>query len=237
MHLDYYYNNVPGKGKCRNNLIYTSLISRDKKTFVKWFHNDTEYHKGKNQVVRSDLMKDKFNREVNGLLYIKEKGFDNIIPKFDIDFKNQKIFFEINGVDLWELAGCKGTDYSHILSDWDTQMLKIFDIYQSIGLYKYSLHPSSYFVINGELKSINYFFSYIKNTDDPITVESVLSHISKERQQKIIPKMQEEGIDLHVPTPHIQLQFLAFESFKSNFRADIMDRAKEIYKKLMTYEK
>ena len=63
--MKYYYNNVPGQGLCRNNLIYTSLISEDKKLFCKWYHNDTEYHKGKNQVVDPDKMEEKWIREVN----------------------------------------------------------------------------------------------------------------------------------------------------------------------------
>ena len=32
--MEYYWNNVPGAGLCRNNLIYTSLISKDEKHFV-----------------------------------------------------------------------------------------------------------------------------------------------------------------------------------------------------------
>ena len=54
MNYEYYYNNVPNYGPCRNNLIYTSLISSDKKTFVQWYHNDTAYHQGKNEVVDPD---------------------------------------------------------------------------------------------------------------------------------------------------------------------------------------
>lgn len=230
MKFDYYYNNVPNKGKCRNNLIYTSLISSDKKTFVKWFHNDTEYHKGKNEVVDSELMKKKFDREVNGLLYVVDKGYSDLIPNFDVDYKEQKIYFDIENVDLWELCGCKGKDYSQVLPDWDSQMLDIFRCYEKIGLYKYSLHPSSYFVINGKLKSINYFFSYIKNVDKPITIQSVLSHISKDRQKILFEKISSLGLCIDSPTPHNNLQILAFESFKSNFRDDVMESAKKIYR-------
>ena len=67
MKYEYYYNNVPGETPSRNNLIYTSLISEDKKTFVQWYHNDTEYHKGQNEIVDPDLMKEKWNREVTYL--------------------------------------------------------------------------------------------------------------------------------------------------------------------------
>ena len=230
MNYEYYYNNVPKKGKCRNNLIYTSLISSDYKTFVKWFHNDSDYHKGKNEVVDPSLMKEKFDQEVRGLLYVVEKGYENIVPRFDINYKEQKIYFEIDGADLWEQAGCDGKDYSHILPDWKEQMLDIFSIYKNIGLFKYSLHPSSYFVINGELKSINYFFSYIQSQDPPLAIRSVLSHISKERQHKLFQKIEEFQIDIDSPTPLKKIQMLAFESFKTNFDNEVMEAAKEIYK-------
>ena len=41
MKYKYYYNNVPGIGLCRNNLIYTSLISEDNKIFV-WVTSEGE---------------------------------------------------------------------------------------------------------------------------------------------------------------------------------------------------
>ena len=61
--MKYYYNNVPGKGLCRNNLIYTSPINEDKTEFCMWFNNDTDYHKGQNEVVDPELMDIKFRRE------------------------------------------------------------------------------------------------------------------------------------------------------------------------------
>jgi hypothetical protein len=57
--FEYYYNNVPGKGLCRNNLIYTSLISTDCKTFCQWYFNDENYHGGHNEVVDPALMEEK----------------------------------------------------------------------------------------------------------------------------------------------------------------------------------
>ncbi|MEY4334708.1 MAG: hypothetical protein RLZZ196_3458, partial [Bacteroidota bacterium] len=67
MDYEYYYNNVPGVGLTRNNLIYTSLISTDKKVFVQWYHNDSEYHKGQNEIVDPDKMEEKWQREVKFL--------------------------------------------------------------------------------------------------------------------------------------------------------------------------
>jgi len=226
--FEYYYNNVPNKGLCRNNLIYTSLISKDKKTFCQWYYNDTGYHHGHNQIIDQELMEEKWLREVNYITQMRN-SYPDLVPNIThIDFTHHKLYFEIDGPDMWELAGCTGTDYSNVVPDWDTQMLDIFKAHKKLGLYKYSLHPSSYFVVDGKLKSMNYFFTY-SNNDANISLRSVMSHISEERQVDLFPKMIAAGIDVDAPTPHKEIQLLAFESFKTNFREDIMEQAKDIY--------
>lgn len=227
MHLEfeYYYNNVPGKGLCRNNLIYTSLIKNN--VFCQWYYNDKGYHGGHNQVVDPGLMDEKFQREIK-FLKLMSKEYPQHVPVFDVDEKERKVYLDIDGPDMWELAGCIGTDYSEVLLDWDIQMLEILQAHKDLGLTKYSLHPSSYFIVDGKLKSMNYFFTY-DSKDKDISLRSVMSHISKERQADLFPKMSAAGIDIDTPTTHKQIQLLAFESFKTNFRDDVMEKAKLIY--------
>ena len=224
---DYYYNNVPGKGLCRNNLIYTSFISKDKTLFCQWYYNDEIYHGGHNQVVDPSLMDEKFEREVK-FLTLMGKEYPQHVPVFSVDEQERKVYLEIDGPDMWELAGCEGKDYSHVVPDWDKQMLEILQAHKDLGLTKYSLHPSSYFVVDGKLKSMNYFFTYDTN-DANISLRSVMSHISEDRQADLFPKMTAMGIDIDKPTAHKEIQQLAFESFKTNFRDDVMEAAKEIY--------
>lgn len=227
INFDYYYNNVPEKGRCRNNLIYTSLITKDNKEFCQWYYNDEIYHRGYNQVVDPNLMNEKFEREVK-FLKLMGREYPQHVPIFKIDNDEKKIYLEIDGPDLWELAGCTGTDYSKVLKNWDTQMLEILQAHKNLGLTKYSLHPSSYFIVKGKLKSINYFFTY-DQYDNALSLRSVMSHISIDRQTDLFPKMSALGIDIDEPTPHKKIQILAFESFKTNFRDDVMEQAKEIY--------
>jgi len=86
---EYYYNNVPGIGLCRNNLIYTSLISKDKKVFCQWYHNDSEYHKGQNQIVDPALMQEKWLREVNYLTQMRN-AYSELVPVIkNIDLEKQ----------------------------------------------------------------------------------------------------------------------------------------------------
>lgn len=225
--FEYYYNNVPGKGLCRNNLIYTSFISKNKNIFCQWYYNDEGYHGGHNQVVDPALMDEKFEREVK-FLRLMGKEYPQHVPVFSINDAERKVYLEIDGPDMWEFAGCVGTDYSKVLPDWDTQMLEILQAHKDLGLTKYSLHPSSYFIVDGKLKSMNYFFTYDEN-DSKMSVSSVLSHISEDRRKELLPKMSVMGIDIDAPTDHKNLQLLAFDSFKNNFGNDVMEEAKQIY--------
>ena len=226
--FDYYYNNVPGKGLCRNNLIYTSLISKDKKTFCQWYHNDTDYHRGQNQVVDPELMQEKWEREVNFLIEMRWK-YPDLTPKIlEINHNERKLYLEIDGEDFWQRSDPIKQDYDSVLPNWREQMMRIFTAHKSLGIYKYSLHPSSYFIVDGKLKSINYFFCY-KDHDPMISLRNVMSHISEDRQADLFPKMSAMGIDVDRPTPFKDIQLLAFESFKTNFPSDFMEECKKLY--------
>lgn len=224
--FEYYYNDVPGKGFCRNNLIYTSLISKDKKIFCQWYHNDTEYHRGQNQVIDPSLMDEKWKRELKYITLMNDFYPEHIPIILDIDLTKRKIFYAIDGDDFWQQSFAKG--YDEVLPDWREQMMDIFRAHRELGVYKYSLHPSSYFVVDGKLKSINYFFCY-EDTDPQISLSSVMSHISEDRQADLFPKMSAMGIDVNKPTPFNDIQLLAFESFKTNFPSELMDQAKTLY--------
>ena len=226
--MKYYYNNVPDEGLCRNNLIYTSLISDDFKTFCQWYYNDVGYHGGKNEVVDPTLMEHKWKREVKYLSLMAEMYPQHVPEIVSIDYEDKKIFLNIDGPDFWELSGCVEQNYKTVLSDWQDQMLEILQAHKDAGLYKFSLHPSSYFIVDNKLKSINYFFTYDDN-DENIAVAEVLSHISKNRRIKLFEQMEKMQIDPYKKQDFTTLQMLAFESFKNNYPIDFIEKAKRIY--------
>lgn len=228
MKLEYYYNIVPEIGRVRNNLVYTSLISDDKKTFVKWFHNDTEYHQGMNQVVDPDLMNQKWNREIDFLKIMVEHYPTHVPDILEIDYKNQKIYFKIDGVDFWQRHYDQECSYSQVLPDWEDQMIDIIKSHQQLKLWKYSMHPSSYFLIDGKLKSINYFFTY-SNDEPMISIQEHRSHISEGRQKELESKMKSFGINWDTKVPFKDLQILCFESFRNNYPNEFIERAKSIF--------
>lgn len=224
MKFEYYYNNVPGQGLCRNNLIYTSLISEDKKTFVQWYHNDTEYHRGQNQVVDPAKMEEKWLREVNYITQMRNV-FPDLIPKIiNIDLDSRKLHLEIDGPDFWERSGCDMANYDSVLPDWQDQMLNIIKAHKKLGIHKYSMHPSSYFVVDGKLKSINYFFTY-RNTEPNISISEVESHIYSTRQDELRKHLSSLGIDWHTPQPWSIMDKLCWNSFRTNYPDDFIEKA------------
>jgi hypothetical protein len=228
MNYSYYYNQVPGQGPQRNNLIYTSLISNDQKTFVQWYYNDTEYHQGKNEVIDSAKMEEKWLREVNYLTHMRN-NFPDLIPKITkIDLDAKKIFLEVDGSDFWNQAKCDVANYDSVVPDWQEQMLNIIRAHKSLSLYKYSMHPSSYFVVDGKLKSINYFFCH-REEEGPLVLSDYKSHIHSSRQELMKEHIEKLGIRWDGPTPQRILQKLCFDSFRTNYPIDFIEKAKAIY--------
>jgi len=225
MKYEYYYNNVPGEGPTRNNLIYTSLISKDKKTFLQWYHNDTAYHQGKNQVVDPAKMQEKWLREVNYLTQMRN-AYPELVPTIlNIKLEERKLYLEIDGPDFWERAGCDAANFDSVLPDWQDQMLEIIQAHKSLGFHKYSMHPSSYFVVDGRLKSINYFFTY-KDTEPNISIKEVESHIHVNRQEQMRKHLDSLGIDWNTPQPWEVMDQLCWASFSTNYPTEFIERVK-----------
>jgi len=225
MKYEYYYNQVPGQEPWRNNLIYTSLISEDKKTLVQWYHNDSEYHKGQNEVVDQRLMNDKWARELCWLNHMATWAPECIPKILKIDLIEKKIYLEIDGPDFWQRSLDGNCSFDDILPDWQHQMLTIIQKHHELGLYKYSMHPSSYFVVDGKLKSINYFFTYSKD-EGPISITDHLSHIHTNRQQQMKQHTDKLGISWTDPQPLALLEQLCWDSFSNMYPADFIEKAK-----------
>lgn len=224
---EYYYNNVPGHGLCRNNLIYTSLISTDRKVFVQWYHNDTAYHKNQNQIVDPEKMEEKWLREV---LYQQKMRteYPHLIPNIlEIDFIAKKIYLEVDGPDFWEQAGCSIAKYNQIVPDWQDQMIDIIRAHKHLGIYKYSMHPSSYFVVDGKLKSINYFFAYNQN-ETHFSIKDVESHIYSTRQDEMRKHIESLGIDWCEPQSFQIMEQLCWKSFSTNYPTDFINKVQAI---------
>jgi len=228
MQFEYYYNRVPGEEPCRNNLIYTSLISSDSKTFCMWYHNDSEYHQGKNQVIDQELMDEKWNRELHFISNMAWHNPDMVPAIKEVNVPERKIYLEIGGVDFWQQSLDRNCSFNEILPDWQDQMLAIIQAHKDRGWYKYSMHPSSYFIVDGKLKSINYFFTYSSNEPD-LSIASVQSHISLQRQEQLKKYTDSINLDWNTKYPLNVIQQLTFDCFSNMYPEDFIKKAKQIY--------
>lgn len=227
MNYEYYYNNVPGVGLTRNNLIYTSLISLDKKTFVKWYYNDGIYHAGKNEVVDPKKMDEKWERELHFLSSMAHYNSDMVPEILDVNVSERKIYLRIDGPDFWNLANCTTENYDNIFPDWQEQMLDIIKAHKEKGWHKYSMHPSSYFLVGGRLKSINYFFTYHKDEKN-VSIKDVESHIHSNRQAEMRKNLSALGIEWDKPQSWTVMDQLCWASFKTNYPKYFIEKVKDI---------
>lgn len=227
MHFEYYYNNVPNVGKCRNNLIYTSLVNTDQTVFVKHYVNDTRYHLGQNQVVDPDKMDEKWQRELK-YLQLMHGAYPDLVPKIlDIDEPARKIYLLIDGVDFWQRSLDNQSSFDEVLPGWQSQMLDIIRAHKSLGLHKYSMHPSSYFIVNKKLKSINYFFTY-HNSEPNISISEVESHIYTTRQAEMRKHIESLGIDWNTRQSWDTMDQLCWASFSNNYPSSFIELAKNV---------
>lgn len=220
--MKYYYNTVPGIGKCRNNLVYTSFV--DNNQFVCNYTVDQKYHN--NECLDKLQLDEKYSRDKKFTMLFA-KYFPQHLPKI-IDCNDNKIVFEYVDVDFWQQANCNADNFSKVLPDWQEQMLEILAAYRSCNIWKYSLHPSSYFVIDGKLRSINHFFCY-SGDEELITISDIMNIISKDRKQKLLNFCTAKNINVNDKLPFSVYGQIALESFRSNYPDDFIDKAKQLY--------
>jgi hypothetical protein len=120
-------------------------------------------------------------------------------------------------------------NFDKVLPDWQEQMLTIIKAHHLHGWYKYSMHPSSYFIVDGQLKSINYFFTYSEN-EGPISIADHASHIYSTRQDIMKQQIEKLGITWNDPQPLDLLETLCWESFCTNYPSEFIEKAKSAIK-------
>lgn len=224
--FEYYYNHVPGVGLCRNNLVYTSKIDRQNKLFSVHYTYDQMYHM--NKCLSEDALEIRWQREIKFTKQMIKSFPEHVLEIKHINMDTREIIFNIKGDDFWQLANCNHENYNDVLPDWQEQIIKILKDYRRAGIWKYSLHPSSFFVVDGKLKNINHFFCYNDN-EQHVAITEVLDHISDDRKDKLLKYLDAKNIQVTDSAPWGTYAQICLESFKSNYPTGFIERAKEIY--------
>ena len=150
-----YYYNLEGREQVCANLVYTPLVSADKKIFCMSFNRDPAYHKNNNGWTE-EILTERYNRELD--FYILAKPVVPTLDIIDVDPSKRKIYLEWHGDDFY-MQGVRG-GYDSVLSNWQEQWIACIRNMWSASITKMSLHPNSWISRDGELVPFNWFFSY-----------------------------------------------------------------------------
>jgi hypothetical protein len=200
----------------RANLVYTPYISPDKKTLCMSFNRDLNYHSDpeENELWTDSLLQERFARELNFYFMAKKAGIPTLYLQ-SFNALSRHIFFHWTGADFYT----QGFD---VLPNWQGQWLQRINEMWSAGIYKFSLHPNSWVVREGTLVPFNWFFCFGK--DESVVIKDYLIQISNERQEKMEEFLKSLNLDLYKPYDPLQLQTLAFLSFKSNYPNELIEQ-------------
>ena len=222
-----HYKNIEGdlQGEyewVRANLVYTPYISPDGQVFCMSFNRDIKYHifQDENEKWTEELLENRFRKELE--FHDKASKTLPTLDVLDVDYQNRKIFLKWHGDDFY-MQGLKSGGYENVLPDWKDQWINLIKGMWDLGIYKISLHPNSWVVRDGLLVPFNWFFCYNK-TDPSITVRSLLIQISSDRQEKL------SGVDIDKLYTPVEAQYIAFNSFKSNYPADLIENILTAYR-------
>lgn len=210
---DYYYN-FQNEQTIRANLVYTPLVSPDKKKFCMWFVRDENYHYDfeTNLMWSDDLLEDRFRKELK-----YHKLASKYVPTLEIlevDQQSRKIIIEWHENDFY--MDCLENSPESVLSSWDYQMTNIMKKLWKNNIVKLSLHPNSWIVKNDHLVPFNWFFCYDKDTGND-SLKNLIIQISETRLEKVYEIFRHLGYDPSRQYSAIDLQKLALHSFKSNY--------------------
>lgn len=215
-----YYYNTEGVESVRANLVYTPYVSPDRKTFCMSFNRDPVYHNKleENKLWTEELLEDRFQKELK-FHSLAAKSIPTL-DILDVDFTERKIFLSWYGDDFF-MQGLKHNGYDHVLSDWKEQWIKLISDMHDLGIYKISLHPNSFTVREDILIPFNWFFCF-EATDAHTSIRPYLIQISSGRQETL------DSIDLDKLRSPLELQQIAFFSFKKNYPTDLIENALKI---------
>lgn len=218
------YYNKDSQGQFRANLVYTPYVSPDGKIFCMSFNRDPAYHtdEKENKLWTEEHLQDRFDKELRF-----HKLASTVVPTLsiiEVDYTNRQIFIEWTGLDFYMLG--LESAYENILPDWQEQWLNTINKLRSINVSKFSLHPNSWVVKDNVLIPFNWFFCY-NRTDGNITIRELLRQISNTRQDKLVHVLEKLGMTLDTPYTAKQLESVCFNSFRSNYPDNLINKALE----------
>jgi hypothetical protein len=161
---------------------------------------------------------DRFMKEV--MFHERAEKVLPTLQLLDIDLNNRQIFLEWLGDDFY-MQGLSAGGYDNVIPDWKEQWKHHMRSMWKLGIVKISLHPNSWVARHGVLVPFNWFFC--DDQLESVSVKDVLIQISQERQEKLNKVLESHNMNTNTVYDVKSLQKIAFNSFRSNYPADLID--------------
>jgi hypothetical protein len=180
---NYYYKINPDTNQMiETNLIYTPLLNPEGTIMCMWFdhtnpyqNEDIAYWLPERPDYTAEMVKFFFDREVEYLTAFKDKPWAPTILK--IDYDKQQIFFEWQGTSLNHVI-FGGGNLNEYCPDWEAQMAVIIKDIVSSGYYKVSLYPHCYYIVDGVLKTFD-FYGCVRASDPYVSLTDIKGMIGE----------------------------------------------------------
>lgn len=163
------------------NMLYTPLISPDRKILCMWYDETNEYQRY-NKTLTKELTNFFFDLELKNLKHFQKYDWAPRIIQEDIP--NKKIFVEFNNETINYAVVSPNRDLNSECPNWKEQIFNILKDINNDGYYKMALYPHCFFISEeGKVKTID-FYSCLPKDDCKIPrnkIEGIIGEQSNNR--------------------------------------------------------
>lgn len=152
---EYFYKvDYRGGHKVTTNMLYTPSVNLDR-TLMCMLWDETHPYQEENTRLTKELVDFFFERELVHLN--KFQKFDWAARLIEVDHDNRKIFIEFTGETFNDILSNPDRSLDLECPTWKEQIFKILQDIVSAGYYKMALYPHCFFLVNGQVKTFDFY--------------------------------------------------------------------------------
>lgn len=202
----YFYKlDYSNKHECTTNLLYTPTINSDGNILCMTYDENNEYQKD-NIGITKELVDFFFEREIRYLEVFQK--YDWAPKLLEVDLKNRQVFIEFNNETINHIILANDRSLDDECPDWKDQIFNIIKDIDDAGYYKMALYPHCFFIIDGKIKTID-FYSCLEKTNRFLERKKIEGMIGKESVERFNESTVGEMIDFKIFFEKTMLEHLA----------------------------
>jgi len=152
---EYFYKvDYRGGHKVTTNMLYTPSVNSER-TLMCMLWDETHPYQEENTRLTKELVDFFFEREVFHLT--KFQQYDWAAKLIEVNTDSRKVFIEFTGETFNDILSNPDRSLDAECPDWKEQIFKILQDIVSAGYYKMALYPHCFFLVNGKVKTFDFY--------------------------------------------------------------------------------